>query len=121
MRRIMVTASSPMVQVIFLSANDNACKWAYVEAMYIVIIFLCGICNFAMHKAMLESNHPIIAEARGSFRRLLGPYGSYILEFVMLVAAMIFANMGMLTAVIFYFIYTLANCAAAWVLFSNKH
>ncbi len=75
---------------------------AYVEAMYIFIIFLCGIANFAMHKAMLESNHPIMAEARGSFRKLLGPYGSYILEFFMLTAAMIFANMGMLSAVIFY-------------------
>jgi hypothetical protein len=89
--------------------------------MYIFIIFLCGVANFAMHKAMLESNHPIIAEARGSFRKILGPYGSYMLEFFMLFAAMIFANMGMLTAVIFYFIYTLANCAAAWVLFFNKH
>ena len=89
--------------------------------MYIFIIFLCGIANFAMHKAMLESNHPIMAEARGSFRKLLGPYGSYILEFFMLTAAMIFANMGMLSAVIFYFVYTLANCAAAGVLFSNKH
>ena len=89
--------------------------------MYIFIIFLCGVANFAMHKAMLESNHPIMAEARDSFRKLLGPYGSYILEFFMLTAAMIFANMGMLSAVIFYFVYTLANCAAAWVLFSNKH
>lgn len=92
-----------------------------LKPMYIFIIFLCGIGNFAMHKAMLESDHPLIAEARGSFRKILGPYGSYILEFFMLVAALIFANMGMLSAVIFYFVYTLANCAAAWVLFSNKH
>lgn len=104
-----------------MSANDNDSKWVYIEDMYIFIIFLCGIGNFAMHKAMLESNHPIMAEARGSFRKILGPHGSYFLEFFMLVAAMIFANMGMLTAVIFYFVYTLANCAAAWVLFSNKH
>jgi hypothetical protein len=89
--------------------------------MYIFIIFLCGIGNFTMHKAMLESNHPIMAQARGGFRKFLGPYGSYILEFFMLLAAMIFADMGMLTAVIFYFVYTLANCAAAWVLFFNKH
>lgn len=89
--------------------------------MYIFIIFLCGVGNFAMHKAMLESNHPIIAEARGSFRKLLGPYGSYILEYVMLIAAMTFADMDILSAVIIYFIYTLANCAAAVVLFSNKH
>ena len=88
--------------------------------MYILIVFLCGIGNFAMHRAMLESDHPIIAEARGSFRKMLGPYGSYILEFFMLAAAMIFANMDMLSAVIFYFVYTLANCAASWVLFFHK-
>ena len=94
---------------------------AYIAAMYIFVIFLCGVANFAMHKAMLESNHPVIAEARGSFRKILGPYGSDMLEFFMLVSAMIFANMGMLSVVIFYFVYTLANCAAAWVLFFNKH
>lgn len=87
--------------------------------MYIFFIFLCGIGNFAMHKAMMESNHPMITEARGSFSKFLGPYGSYILEFAMLAAALIFANMGMLSAVIFYAIYTLANGAGAWVLFSS--
>ncbi len=89
--------------------------------MYLIIVFLCGVGNFAMHKAMLESDHPLIAEARGSFRKALGPYGSYILEFLMLAAALIFANMDMLSAVIFYAVYTLANCAAALILFSNKH
>ena len=88
--------------------------------MFILIIFICGIANFAMHKAMMESNHPMISEARTSFSKFLGPYGSYILEFIMLAAALIFANMGMLTAMIFYCVYTLANGAGAWVLFSNK-
>lgn len=73
-----------------------------------------------MHKAMMESNHPMITEARASFSKFLGPYGSYILEFVMLAAALIFANMGMLSAVIFYFIYTMANGAGAWFLFLDK-
>jgi hypothetical protein len=88
--------------------------------MFIFIIFLCGIANFAMHKAMMDSNHTMITAARTSFSKFLGPYGSYILEFGMLAAALIFANMGMLSAVIFYAIYTLANGAGAWVLFSNK-
>jgi len=89
--------------------------------MYLLIIFFCGIGNFAMHKAMMESNHPMIIEARMSFAKFLGPYGSYVLEFGMLAAALIFANMGMLSAVIFYAVYTLANGAGALVLFSNKH
>ncbi|GAB5482156.1 hypothetical protein [Sphingorhabdus sp. EL138] len=101
--------------------TDNSTKNTYIKAMYVFIIFICGIGNFAMHKAMMESDHPMITEARGSFSKLLGPYGSYILEFAMLAAALIFANMGMLSAVFFYGIYTLANCAGAYVLFSNKH
>ena len=68
----------------------------------------------------MESNHPMVTEARGSFSKFLGPYGSYILEFLMLASALIFANMGMLTAVIFYVIYTLANGAGAYALFSNR-
>ncbi len=89
--------------------------------MYILIVFFCGIGNFAMHKAMMESDHPLITDARKSFWKFLGPYGSYILEFFMLAAALIFANMGMLSSVIFYGIYTLANGAGALVLLSNKH
>lgn len=89
--------------------------------MFLLITFVCGIGNFAMHKAMLESDHPLIAEARGSFTKALGPYGSYILEFAMLAAALIFANMGMTSAVVFYGIYTLANGGAAYMLFSNRH
>lgn len=99
---------------------DISDKQSYKKPMYLIIIFLCGVGNFAMHKAMLESDHPLIAEARGSFRKALGPYGSYILEFFMLAAALIFANMGMISSVIFYTIYTVANCAAAFILFSNK-
>ncbi len=68
----------------------------------------------------MESNHPMITEARASFSKFLGPYGSYILEFFMLAAAMIFANMGMISSIIFYAIYTLANGAGAWVLFSSR-
>ncbi len=90
--------------------------------MYILFIFFCGIANFAMHKAMMESSHPMITEARAGFSKFLGPYGSYILEFIILALTMIFTNMGMVSAVIFYTIYTLANGAAAWVLFSSgKH
>lgn len=88
--------------------------------MALFIIFCCGIANFTMHKAMLESQHPLIIEARTGFNRMVGPYGSYILEFLILVAAMIFANMGMLTPLFFYLVYTIANGAAAWVLFSKN-
>lgn len=92
----------------------------YRNYMYVFIIFICGIGNFAMHKAMMESKHPMVTEARGNFTRFLGPYGSYIIEFLMLLAALVFANMGMLMAVFFYVIYTLANGAGAYALFSNR-
>ena len=88
--------------------------------MQIFIVFICGIANFAMHKAMMESNHPMIAEARGSFTKFLGPHGSYILEFIMLALTMIFADMGILTALIFYGLYTLAKFAAAYFIYRDR-
>ncbi len=89
-------------------------------AMLLFITFILGVANFAMQKAMMESDHPLVSEARRAMRRYLGAYGSYILEFVFLIAAFFFASIGMLSGVIGYIIYTLANGAGAWVLRSRK-
>ena len=86
----------------------------------VLAIFLCGVANFAMHRAMMESDHPLMAEVRGSFGRFLGRHGSYIIEFVMLAGAMIFANIGIFSAALFYGVYTVANGCGAWFLFTNR-
>jgi len=88
--------------------------------VFLFVTFLCGIGNFTTHRAVMESGHPMITDTRDRLVKILGPYGTYILEFGMLLAALTFANMGMASVVIFYFIYSLVNFTGAYMLLSNK-
>lgn len=88
--------------------------------MSLIILFICGIANFAMHRAMMESDAPLMVEARTGFQRIMGPYGSYIIEFAMLLLAMILANMGMTWAVTAYVFYAGANIVGAYFLLNGK-
>ncbi len=61
--------------------------------MAILLTFLLGIGNFALHKAVLESRHPVV----GLMPRFLigeGGRGSLIAEFVILLAVMLFIANG---------------------------
>lgn len=88
--------------------------------MYLIICFVLGIGNFAMHKAVVESGHPFVEDSKLYFGRHLGRNGSYAIEFVMLAAAMIFAASGSWIAIVFYTIYTALNAVAAYVLLNGK-
>ncbi len=88
--------------------------------MMIFVIFVCGIANFAMHRAVMESNHRMIADVRESMTRFMGPYGTYVLEFFMLLSALIFANLEMTMSVVFYGFYTAINGAGAWFVLSQN-
>jgi hypothetical protein len=100
--------------------TDKHLSNGYNHGMLLFITFILGVANFAMQKAMMESDHPLVSEARRAMRRYMGPHGSYILEFIFLMAAFFFANIGMISGVIGYSIYTMANGAGAWVLRSRK-
>jgi len=87
--------------------------------MAIAIIFFLGIANFAMHKAVIDSAHPILRQATwlasSKGRRLaLG------LEFGVLLAAMLLAANGWPKLAIGYAIYTALNGAAAWVILKGQ-
>ncbi|MEZ5710520.1 MAG: hypothetical protein R3E02_14155 [Blastomonas sp.] len=84
--------------------------------MGLFVIFLCGVANFAVHKASMESDHPVMAQMRASLGRLANGRGSYILEFVILLSALSFARMGSALALPFYLAYTAMNGAAAWII-----
>lgn len=88
--------------------------------MAIFIIFICGVINFACHKATMESGHPMMEQTRKSLQKLAGGWGSYILEFVILLSAMGFAAMETSIAVPAYLIYTAMNGFAAWLILSGK-
>ena len=88
--------------------------------MYLWIIFFAGIANFAMHRAALESGHPLIEQSRDRFRKYLGPHSNYIIEYLFLVSAMLFAAEGSVMALSFYILYTLMNISSAWFLLKEK-
>ena len=82
-------------------------------------IFVLGICNFALNKAVLESGHPLLAqmglEARGIGERIaLGT------EFLVLLTAMMLAANGYPALVWVYVIYSAINLASAWFILTNR-
>jgi hypothetical protein len=85
-----------------------------------VIIFLCGIANFALHKATMESDHPMALQMRAAFSRFLRGWGSYMLEFLILLSALSFAAMGYTIALPAYIVYTGMNGVAGWAILSGK-
>ncbi len=88
--------------------------------MAVVLCFLLGIANFAMHKAVIDSSHPFVEDTKLYFGRYLGKSGSYVFEFLLLLGAMIFANLGSTIIVVFYVLYSLLNMLAAWLLLSGR-
>ncbi|HAU21826.1 MAG TPA: hypothetical protein DCS24_04375 [Erythrobacter sp.] len=87
--------------------------------MLIAILFILGIGNFAMHKAVLESGHPLL-DSSPWFLHLLGGRVSLFAEFLILLAAMLLALGGWAAPVWFYAGYSLLNALAAWLILTGK-
>lgn len=85
-----------------------------------VIIFLCGIANFALHKATMESDHPMAMQMRAAFSRFMGGWGSYMLEFLILLSAFSFAAMDWAIALPAYAVYTMMNALAGWAILTGR-
>lgn len=87
--------------------------------MTILLIFMLGIGNFAMHKAVIESRHPLVGRmpvfAYAAGRRL-----ALAFEFVVLFAAMLLAANGYPALVWAYLLYTCVNGLAAWLILSGR-
>lgn len=86
--------------------------------MIVAILFLLGIANFALNRAVLESGHELVEQ----FPRLFGGRGtiSLVFEFAVLVAAMLFAANGSPGVIWAYTIYSGANAVAAWLMLSHR-
>ena len=74
-------------------------------------ILFAGVCNFAMHRWMLESGHPMVEVATAPMRRTLGRHSTYVLEFALFVGALWMAEWRALIALILYGLYTAMNAA----------
>ncbi|OJW70812.1 MAG: hypothetical protein BGO57_16025 [Sphingomonadales bacterium 63-6] len=87
--------------------------------MAILFTFLLGIGNFALHKAVLESRHPVI----GMLPRFMvtsGGRASLLVEFGVLLAVLLLVANGHPGWSWGYFAYTVSNAAAAWLILSNR-
>ncbi|MEO7247274.1 MAG: hypothetical protein ABIW31_02370 [Novosphingobium sp.] len=87
--------------------------------MPIVIVFLLGIANFAMHKAVLESGHPLLA-ALPALMRSPGQSFGYGLEFLVLVGSMLLAASGSEQWAWAYCAYSSVNALSAWLILTRR-
>lgn len=87
--------------------------------MALIAIFLMGIGNFALHKAVLESGHPLLG-AMPWFVHLLGGRMTLVTEFLVLLAALMLAANGWPGLVWAYLLYSALNAVAAWLILTDR-
>lgn len=82
-------------------------------------IFVLGVCNFALHRAVLESRHKLMTQMPG-FASLVGKRLTLVAEFVVLLVAMALAANGWTSLAIAYLVYTALNAGAAWLILTGR-
>lgn len=87
--------------------------------MLAAVVFCLGVLNFAAHKAVLESGHPMLSQVPWLFRPLGGRL-SLVAEFAMLLGALVMAAAGSAGWTLLYLLYTGLNGVAAWLIASGR-
>ena len=87
--------------------------------MAIFALFILGIANFAMHKAVLESGHPLLGQMPWFFHLLNGRFSLFV-EFAMLLGAMLMVASGSLAWAWGYAAYSMLNGVSAWLVLSGR-
>lgn len=87
--------------------------------MAILLIFLLGIVNFAMHRAVLESGHPLIGQVPWLVN-MLGGRLSLIPEFVVLLGSMLMTAHGSVGWAWGYAGYTALNTVSGWLILTRR-
>lgn len=85
----------------------------------VILIFILGIGNFALHKAVLESGHPLLGRMPW-FVHMLGGRITLVTEFLVLLAAMLLVANGWPSLAWAYLLYTGLNLASAWLILSGR-
>jgi len=83
------------------------------------IIFLLGIANFAINRAVFERGHPLFARLP-SASQTLGRRAALISEFAVLFFALLLSTQGWPGYAWAYGVYTIVNGAAAWLILSGR-
>jgi hypothetical protein len=84
----------------------------------LLVTFLLGVLNFSLHKAVLESGHPLIGQM--PFAHMAGGRGSLIIEFLLLLGAMLLVGTGSSGWAWAYAGYTGLNAFAAWLILTRR-
>ncbi|MEO6153610.1 MAG: hypothetical protein ABIT09_02900 [Croceibacterium sp.] len=87
--------------------------------MPLIITFLLGIGNFALHKAVLESRHPLLGQVPW-FVHLLGGRASVVVEFLLLFAALLLVHQAAWGWGWAYAGYSALNALAAWLILTRR-
>ncbi|MGB7409336.1 MAG: hypothetical protein WA908_12605 [Pontixanthobacter sp.] len=87
--------------------------------MALAFLFMLGIANFAMHRAVIESDHPMIRQipwfATENGRRL-----AFATEFCVLLAAMLLVANGWAGIALGYLFYSMINGVSGWLILSGR-
>ncbi len=88
-------------------------------SMAILIIFLLGIGNFALHRAIMDSGHPLLDQLPW-FYHALSSRLSLVVEFLMLLGGLLLASEGNALGALGYLAYSLLNAVSAWLILSGR-
>ncbi len=87
--------------------------------MGIALIFILGIANFALHRAVLDSGHAMVRTMRAS-SRLFEPRFTLAVEFGVLLLAMLLVANGVEGFGWAYAVYTALNALTAWLILTRR-
>lgn len=85
----------------------------------VTLIFALGIGNFALHKAAMESDSPVMRQLPWITRKN-GKRAAFLFEFAILLAAMLLAANGWPNLAWAYLVYSALNAVSAWLIFSGR-
>ena len=87
--------------------------------MMIGVLFVLGIANVAANKAVLESGHVMVGTLPPALRARGGRL-ALLMEFAVLLAAMLFVANGISTVAWFYIVYSIGTLGAAWAMLTGR-
>jgi hypothetical protein len=87
--------------------------------MLLVIAFVLGIANFTMHKAVLESGHPLLGQIPWLYDSMGGRF-SLLVEFMMLAGSMLYIAGGTPDWIWGYLAYSGLNAVSAWLILTGR-
>jgi hypothetical protein len=87
--------------------------------MALIFTFLMGIANFALHKAVLESGHPLLLQVPW-FYRTMGGHFSMVVEFMLLLGTLLLVGTGATGWAWGYLLYSAINGFSAWLILTRR-